>query len=73
MPATFLFSVDERPKAASADYVPPRGYVCYRATTQPVIDGKMRICFAQTEPDAGSDLGLLAGRHIGHHDSPNEI
>jgi hypothetical protein len=29
------------PPAPPAEYVPPRGYVCYRAATPPVIDGKL--------------------------------
>ena len=31
---------------------------------QPVIDGKIRICFAQTEPDAGSDPAGMKTRAV---------
>jgi hypothetical protein len=34
-------AADPPPPAPPAEYVPPRGYVCYRAATPPVIDGRL--------------------------------
>src|SRR5262245_23537272 len=40
LPARLKATVSDEPLAAPV-YIPPRGYVCYRAPKPPVIDGKL--------------------------------